>query len=288
MERKITFYLPGMFIVDGHTGEYPALSITGEACLLQCDHCRGKLLQTMIPAATPETLLDVGLEVEKKGNRGILISGGCDMEGRLPWHQFFKAIKDIKRKTNLFISLHSGIIDADTAHALKNAGVDQVLIDVVGSDETFARVCHISDGVSKIKASLAVLQDAGLSIVPHIVCGLDHGRIVGEKAAVKIISRFNVSQIVFVSLMGIPGTPFYKIPGPRPEEVAGLIAFARLMMPELIISLGCARERGNVAMEIMAIEAGVNRMALPSNSAVRHAEKMGFEIQFRKTCCSMP
>lgn len=36
--RRITFYLPGMFRVDGMTGKYPALSITGSRCALQCGH----------------------------------------------------------------------------------------------------------------------------------------------------------------------------------------------------------------------------------------------------------
>jgi lipoyl synthase len=286
--RGITFFLPGMFIMDGITGEYPAVSVTGPHCSLQCDHCRGKLLATMIPAETPDKLVDVCAALGEKGNKGVLLSGGCNKAGRLPWQRFMTAIEKIKKKTDLFISLHSGIIDSVTANALKNAGVDQVLIDMVGSNETFEKIYHLSDGVSKIESSLAALQAAGLSVIPHIVCGLDHGRIIGEKAAVEMVSHFDVKQLVFVSLMGIPGTPFYKIPGPRPEEVAGLIAFARIMMPEVVISLGCARERGNVAMEIMAINAGVNRMALPSESAIRHAEKKGLEISYRKTCCSVP
>ena len=286
--REIAFFLPGMFIMDGNTGEYPAVSITGAECSLQCDHCRGKLLASMIPAETPDKLVDVCAGLKEKGNKGVLLSGGCNEAGRLPWPQFIPSIKKIKKETDLFISIHSGIMDAGTAKAIKNAGVDQVLIDVVGSDETFERIYHLSDGVSKIESTLVALHKAGLSVIPHIVCGLDHGRIIGEKAAVEMLSRFDVKQLVFVSLMGIPGTPFYKIPGPRPEEVAGLIAFARLVMPDLTISLGCARERGNVDMEILAIDAGVSRMALPSESAIRYAEQKGLAISYRKTCCSVP
>lgn len=286
--KKITFFLPGMFTMDGVTGKYPAVSVTGANCSLQCNHCRGKLLAAMIPAETPDELVKVCIDLEKKGNHGVLLSGGCDKEGRLPWQRFISAIEKIKRKTNLFISLHSGIIDAATAITLRIAGVDQVLIDLVGSDETLERIYHLHDGVSKIKSSLEALQSAELSIIPHIVCGLDNGRIIGEKIAVEMVSRLSIKQLVFVSLMGIPETPLYKISGPSPEQVVGLIAFARIMMPEVVISLGCARQRGNVSMEIMAIDAGVNRMALPSEAAIRHAEKSGLAITYRRTCCSVP
>jgi lipoyl synthase len=286
--RTITFFLPGMFTMDGVTGRYPAVSITGGDCPLQCDHCRGKLLAAMIPARTPEELVDVCLVLEKKGNIGVLISGGGDPKGRLPWNGFLPAIKKIKQKTNLYISIHSGIMDASTAVCLKKAGVDQALIDVVGSDETCEKIIHLRDGVSKMESSLKALQTAGLPTIPHIVCGLDHGRVVGEEKAVEIISRFDIKQLVFVSLMGIPGTPLGKTSGPSPEDVGRLIAFARFRMPETGISLGCARQRGNVLLEMMAIDAGVDRMALPSEEAIRHAEKSGLTVAYRSTCCSVP
>jgi uncharacterized radical SAM superfamily protein len=110
----------------------------------------------------------------------------------------------------------------------------------------------------------------------------------GEKKAVEIISRFDIKQMVFVSLMGIPGTPLGKTSGPSPEDVGRIISFARIRMPETGISLGCARQRGNVPLEIMAIDAGVNRMALPSEEAIRHAEKSGLTVAYRRTCCSVP
>src|SRR3990167_8820187 len=35
---------------------WPAVSITGADCKLQCDHCKAKILAPMIPARTPEEL----------------------------------------------------------------------------------------------------------------------------------------------------------------------------------------------------------------------------------------
>jgi uncharacterized radical SAM superfamily protein len=285
--KKIVFYLPGMFVLNGVTGKYPAISITGEACALQCDHCQGKILASMLPAHTPEQLVALCLELAAKGRHGVLISGGCDLSGCLPWDRYIPAIKEIKRRTDLFVSIHSGLIGGRMASGLKQAGVDQALIDVIGDDETFERLYHVSFGVERINDAMVALQHAGLPMIPHIVCGLNYGRIKGEKQAVGMIAGFEVEQLVIVSLMVIPGTPVRRAIPPAAEAVADIIAEARIIMPATRISLGCARQRGNRRLETLAIDAGVNRMALPSDEAVARAKSYDLEIRYQKTCCSV-
>ncbi len=124
-------------------------------------------------------------------------------------------------------------------------------------------------------------------MIPHIVCGLDYGDIKGEENAIDMISRFEVEHVVIVSLMGIPGTPMRNITPPKARAVADIIAGTRLKMPDVLISLGCARQRGNSEMEVLAIDAGVNRMALPSDEAIARAAQYGLEISYQRTCCSV-
>jgi len=285
--KKLTFYVPGMIRCDGLCGKYQALSITGEECALQCAHCKGELLRSMIRATTPRALVDQCIQLAERGNHGVLISGGCDRDGRLPWPPFLPAIREIKDRTGLLVSVHSGLVDAPMARRLKEAGVDQALIDVVGDDDTYRSVCHVPFGVSEIVSSLEALESAGLEIVPHVVCGLHFGEIRGEARALQIISRFDVSQLVIVSVMKLPGKSDARFGPVRPEAIAEIIAEARVRMPHVPISLGCARERGNRRLEMLAIDAGVNRMALPSDEAVEHARDYGLEVRFQATCCSV-
>lgn len=286
--REITFYLPGMFIFHNRTGKYPAVSITGDKCALNCDHCRTKILAPMIAAPTPALLIENCLKLAKKGNIGVLLSGGCDAQGRLPWQPFLSAIREVKDRTGLFVSVHSGLIDPATALALRQAGVDQALIDVIGDDRTFQDIYHVDFGVARIRASLEALQQAGLPVIPHIVCGLHYGKISGERQAVEMIAAFDVAQLVIVSLMRIPGTPLWDCEPPAAEAVAEIIAHARLKMPNVDISMGCARQRGNARLDVLAIDAGVNRLALPSEEAVLRARHYGLEIHYQRTCCSVP
>jgi uncharacterized radical SAM superfamily protein len=285
--KRITFYVPGMFSLNGIKGKYPAVSITGNDCALHCDHCAGKLLQTMIPAPAPSGLVEACRSLKERGALGVLLSGGCDDLGQLPWEAFIPAITQIKKETGLYISIHCGLLDHGTAAHLKGAGVDQALLDVIGDDRTYRDVYHVSFGVSRIASTLEALARAGLPVIPHVVCGLYYGKLVGETRALDMIAPLRPQQVVIVSLMGIRGSPMEKLPGPRPEEIAEIVAEARLKMPDSLISLGCARERGNSLIDILAVRAGINRMVIPSDEAIDLARKYGLEIRYQRTCCSV-
>jgi len=282
---EITFFLPGMFFCNGQTGNYPTVSITGDKCALDCEHCHGQLLKTMLPADTPEKLYEQCCRLKEKGAVGLLISGGCDEKGRLPWEPFLPVINKIKKNLNLIISVHSGIVDEKTAKGLKRSGVSQVLIDVIGDDETYKKIYHVPFGTEQIENSLKALASAGLPTVPHVVCGLYFGKIRGEFEAIKMISRYKPAQVVIVAYMPLAGADISSFTIPNEDEVEKVILFARQTMPDVPISLGCARQRGNTQMEIKAIKAGVSRMAIPSDEAIDFARSLGLTIHFQKTCC---
>ena len=147
-------------------------------------------------------------------------------------------------------------------------------------------ICHVPFGVSRIAATLEAFQKAALPVIPHIVCGLYYGEIKGEMQAVEMISRFDVGQVVVVSLMR-SREALHSARKVKAEEVAEVIAGLRLRMPRVVVSLGCARERGNIRMELLALEAGVNRMALPSDEAIQRAREYGLEVRYQRTCCSV-
>jgi lipoyl synthase len=285
--KRLTVYLPGMFSYDRIKGRYPAISITGGNCGLLCDHCKGSLLRHMIPAETPEQLVDNALRLNEHGNHGILISGGCDQYGRLPWQNFIPAIREIKERTDLFISIHCGLVDGATAMGLKESGVDQALLDVVGDDDSYRHLCHIDSGIAKISDTLGSLKMAGIPLIPHVICGLRYGEVCSEIKALELITGFDPEQVVIVSLMPIRGTPLWTIVSPGPEQIAEIIAEARLLLPQARVSLGCARQRGDSRIETLAIDAGVNRMALASDEAIAHAKDYGLEVRYAKSCCSV-
>jgi lipoyl synthase len=287
--NTLSVYVPGMFIVDGRRGKYRAVSITGNTCTLNCEHCKGTLLTTMAHAPDPEALFAWGLQAHARGDLGILISGGCDSEGRLPWRAFLPVIARLKAKTGLIITAHTGLLDLETARAMKEAGVDQALLDVMGDDETVQRVYHLSRGVRAIRTTLDNLAAVGMRIVPHILFGIFYGREAGETAALSILRGYPLEKYVVVVIMPFRGTPMAAIEPPPPERVATFLAEARIALPTVQASLGCARPRGlyRRKLDVLAVRTGINSLALPAPQALDEAVARGLDVQHRETCCSL-
>ena len=286
--KRMVCYVPSMFSYFGETGKYPAISLTGKECALDCDHCGGKLLEPMLNAGDPDKLIELCKKLEAEGNEGVLISGGCDETGRLPWPDYYDSIKRIKSETKLKVSIHTGLLDHKTAKALKVAGVDQALFDVLWSEELLSKVYHLNVGFEKIIETMDAITDAGLDFIPHVVVGLMYGKIDGELKALEMIAKYKPKLCVIVALMDLEGTKMINVPSPTPEEIARIIATARLMMPESEISLGCARPRQTQPeTDVLAVEAGVNRMAIPTEQGLKRAKELGVKVEMVKTCCSL-
>jgi uncharacterized radical SAM superfamily protein len=287
--KKLAIATPGMFTVYGRKGRYPAVSLTGKACGLGCDHCRGRLLATMLPAVSPAELVELGSKLKAQGQHGFLLSGGSNREGRLPWADFLPAIAKVIAETGLTVTAHVARIDAAVAKALKAAGVRQALIDVVGAEETARQVLHLTEGLKAQEETLAALGEAGLEVVPHIILGLHKGRLLGEEKALDIVAGLNAERVVFVVLMPLNHTPFAGIEPPAAEEAARFLTLARRVLPDPAHHLGCARPRGRyrAQLDALAVEAGINVLAIPSDAALDKARELGVEIRQTDTCCSL-
>ena len=267
---------------------FPTISITGSACSLKCKHCYGKVLRTMYPATTPEKLLELCGKLKAEGAIGCLISGGCLPDGSLPLDRFVDAIATIKRKFGLTVAVHTGIINFETAKRLKEAGVDSALLDIIGSDETIKEIYNLNVSTKEFDDSLKALHDAGLAVVPHVLVGLHYGKLKGELNALRMISKYSPSALIIIAFMPIRGTPMENVKPPSPLDIAKIIVIARLMFPSVPLALGCMRPKGKhrIETDILAIRAGVNAIAFPTEEAIMEAERLGYQFCFSSLCCS--
>lgn len=255
--------------------------------MLNCDHCRKHLLESMIHAPTPDKLVEVCKDLHTKGAKGCLISGGADERGRVPLGEYIEAIKTVKKQTNLKLVVHTGLIDSSTSKKLADARIDAASIDVIGDKDTVRRVYHMDATPEDYLKSMRNLKKAGIKIAPHIVVGLDNGKINGEFTALEMIKKINPNALVLVSLMPLKNTPMqYTIP-PKTEDVCKMIAISRIMLPNTPVILGCARDRRSKSiLDRLAVKAGVNAIAHPSMSAVEDAKKEGLDVSFDMSCCA--
>ena len=291
--KKIEFYIPSFinyetlyFISRPHS--FPSISITGKFCAQKCKHCNGKILNTMIQAPTPEKLIDICEELKAKGCLGCLISGGCLQNRSVPIEKFATTIGKVKQELGLMVVVHTGIVNHATAKKLKKAQVDAALLDVIGSDKTINEICQIKASVRDYEQSMKVLQEYQVPFVPHILVGLHYGKIKGEFRAIEIISKYQPAAVIVIAFMPMIGTQMERNEPPPPEDIARILTSARLMLPNTPLVLGCARPLGEhrIITDMLAVKAGVNAIAFPSEEAVRLARTMGLETSFYPICCS--
>jgi uncharacterized radical SAM superfamily protein len=283
---SFTYYKTNQFCSSPK--DFPTISVTGSGCALNCKHCGGKVLATMKSAVTPEQLFELCFKLKQNGAVGCLVSGGCLSDGSVPLKTFASAIGRVKRELGLTVFVHTGIIDLQTAMALKDAGVDAALIDVIGSQEIIRKVYNLKASVQDYADSLKALQNAGLPFVPHVIVGLNDGKLDGELAALQMISQTKPSAVVIIAFMPIARTEMAQTLPPQPEDIARVTASARIMFPQAPLVLGCMRPKGKprAVTDVLALKAGVDAVAFPSQEAIDFAQKQGWVVSFSLFCCA--
>ena len=272
------------------TGDaFPAFSLTGSSCALSCKHCERKLIERLPGAQTPVALKRACLEAHSHGAKGVLLTGGCTKDAKVLLHGFLAVIKEIKEETGMLLIAHTGISDEKEAREIKEAGIDGVCLDVVGSQETTEEIYGLKLTPQMYRDTLIAYEKAGIkNISPHVCVGLHYGQLRHEESALNIISCIKPSNIVLTGLTDQEGTPMQGVKI-DPDDFIRILCLARKKFPNTYISLGCARGKGEIRSKIdrMAVSAGVNNIALPTKAAYEEAERMGLKINEYSACCAL-
>ncbi|MFQ5827813.1 MAG: radical SAM protein [Candidatus Methylomirabilia bacterium] len=292
--REIHFYAPGLKRYrtseygSQDAGRFVSVSVTGAACALQCDHCRSKVLERMIPHEPP-SLYEMCVELAQWGARGILVSGGCDKRGRVPLLRHLPDLKRIRSELGFTIRVHPGLPDEGTAAALGGVDLDGAMLDIIGAEETIRQVYHLDLGVEGYEAALACLARHAVPLIPHIILGLHYGKMLGEWRALEMVARYRPKFLVLVILMPLYATAMAGVTPPRVEEIGAFFETARDTLPEIPIMLGCARPIGpeKPAIDRWAVDAGLNGIAYPAEGVVAYAEQRGLTPRFHDACCGV-
>ncbi len=209
-----------------------------------------------------------------------LLSGGCDAAGRVPLPPD-GVLEELARVGR--INWHAGLADPG---AIRRAAryVDRISFDFVGSDETIARVLGIDARVEDYLATYRRLR-AAAPVVPHVVVGLDGGRIRGEGRALDILAAEEAPSLVLLVLWPAPGTAFAGLSPPPLGDVFEIFARARRRLPAAELALGCMRPPGSyrAALDLVAAGLGFDVIVQPTHPVVR---AVGNGADSFEECCA--
>jgi len=292
----INFYTPTFKVFetselkDCGKSAWPAVSITGGDCKLQCDHCKAKILEPMIPARTPEQLWRVVNGIIEEGAQGMLLTGGSNHRNQVEYDNYYSTIRRIKDEYPDFkIALHTALVDDDIALCMEQSGIDAAMMDVIGSQDTITQVYHLRRSVDDFESTLESLVSTKMKVVPHIVIGLHYGHLLGEWNAMEIIKRHLPDAVVLVVVMPFYAPESRPFATPDPHAVGRFFMDARKTLPATPLLLGCARPAGTVKSQIdaYAVMAGLNGVAHPADGSVELAARLDRKVRITPACCSI-
>ena len=279
MKRALDVYYPGK--------GFPSVSTTGRSCSLACRHCAGRYLEGMVPVTEPEELVSFARALASGGGRGMLLSGGCDAEGRVRLERFAQAIREIKGSTDLVVNAHVGLTPRSGLEELFEAGVDCFSVDVYGDDGTVEEVLGVRAAADEYAAVVGHLLDIGAQVAPHICIGVRGGEMGHERAAVDRMARLSPGTLVLISFIPTRGTAYAARSPPDGGEIVSVVSYARSALPRTRLLLGCMRAKRDRSWEMEAVRAGLDGIVLPSEETLRAAASLGYEVRKKETCCAI-
>ena len=281
--NEIKFFYPGL--------RFPSISLTNQSCQLKCDHCNMRYLEYMKHISDYHSLVEFAKKMESAGALGVLISGGCNVDGAVPLEEFLEDISRVKNETSLVLNVHTGLIKDEVVNRLEKTGVDVVSFDVIGDDTVIKKIFHLNKSAGDYSHTFKALKKSMIkSIVPHICLGLNMGVIKREFEALKIIEEFNPDIIVVIIFTPTIGTPLQNVRPPSIYSIQRFLSILRLVFPKSELSLGCMRPKKGLKTDVekAALLSGVNRFVNPSSKIIKYAGEMGISVKKYYGCCSLP
>jgi lipoyl synthase len=293
---RMRFHAPGLKrystseFTSQDAAEFVSISVTGNACALSCEHCNMKVLHGMADLAAHDgTMFDLCAGLQRRGARGVLISGGSDRQGRVPLLPHIEDLIRVRRELDMVIRVHPGLPDEATCAGLAEVGIDGAMVDLIGHQDTIREVYHLEATPDDYDACLERLERNGVPTVPHIILGLHFGRMLGEPRALEMVLRHPPRLLVLVVLMPLGGTNMSGVVPPPLEEIGAFFEASRTALPTTEVMLGCARPLGAMKEQIdrLAVDAGLNGIAYPADGIIAYAEDRGLEPDYINACCGV-
>lgn len=273
---------PPVFETVYPSGTVP-VSVTGHTCSLQCPHCGGKYLHHMEPVEALDSVL------VRNDVKSILLSGGCNENGRVPLAGHVDYVKDRISESgkSVRVNAHPGVATREDAELIADFA-SVISYDFVLDDRTIKECFGFNLSGEDYVDTLRNLRKGSAKVVPHILVGLYKGSIRGEYEAIEFLSKEGVREIIFIVFIPTPKTRWANLLPPDMDSVLRLLAWTRINNPEMKITLGCMRPHGAYRQELdlRALELGVDGIVHPHRGAVRGATERGLEILRKEECCA--
>lgn len=208
------------------------------------------------PLLEAEKILRTAIKVEKSGIKrfSIVTSGRGIASSEL--EIVLRAVRLLKRETNLCLCASLGIIDEQKAALLKEAGLSTYHHNLETAPAYFNRVCTTHTYQERIE-TIQAAQRAGLRVCAGGILGLGESPRQQAELALEL-KKLNIDSVPLNFLNSIPGTPLQNQKKLTPLQILRAIAIFRLVLPGAVLRLCGGRKEGLKSLQPLAFLAGAN------------------------------
>jgi biotin synthase len=239
------------------------MNIKTGGCSEDCSYCAQSSRYDTGLKATKLSSVDSVLEAariakENGSSRFCMGAAWRDMRGRKTNLKNIKAMITGVREMGMEACVTLGMVDAEQAKELKDAGLTAYNHNVDTSREHYPSVITTRSYDERLK-TIQNVQEAGIHVCTGGILGL------GEKAKDHVGLIHTVSTLPahpesfpVNALVPIKGTPLGETESVKFDAILRTIATARLVMPTTIIRLAAGRHTMREEKQIMCFQAGAN------------------------------
>jgi len=151
-----------------------------------------------------------------------------------------------------------GMLTAEQAQALKQAGLDYYNHNIDSSEEYYQEIITTRSFADRLE-TLAHVREAGMKVCCGGIVGM--GEDEDDRAAMltTLATMDSHPESVPINLLiRVPGTPLADVPATDPIDFVRTIAVARIVMPKSYVRLAAGRQSMSDELQALCFFAGVN------------------------------
>ncbi len=168
-------------------------------------------------------------------------------------------IQAVKARYPIEVCLSAGLIDVESAHILKTAGLDRLNHNLNTSEAHYPNICSTHTYQDRME-TLQAAQTAGLACCSGVIVGMGEGTDDLIKVA-KALRRFEVASLPVNFFLPISGTQLSEsVTAQRsvpttltPDYCLRVLCLYRFLNPRAEIRVAAGREHHLRSMEVMAL-----------------------------------
>ena len=162
-----------------------------------------------------------------------------------------RLIHTVKARYPIEVCLSAGLIDVESAHILKAAGLDRLNHNLNTSETHYPNICSTHTYQDRME-TLQAAQTAGLACCSGVIIGM------GEETddvieVAKALRQLEVDSLPVNFFLPIYGTQLIETPILTPDYCLRVLCLYRFLNPKAEIRVAAGREHHLRSMEVMAL-----------------------------------